>query len=265
MKQFLFYCRLYALLVAQYVKTRMQYRFDFFVSNLTMIAVNVAGMVSLWILMRNFPVLAGWRFEELIFVYSFSLMAQTPLQICFDHIWQLRKHVNEGTFIKYYFKPIDSLFYYLSEMVDLKGFGQLACGVAAFVWSSHRLAIVWTPLRVFALPVLLAGSSTLIASLMLIAASGSFWVKDSYSILAFINSFRDQSRYPMDIYGTVFKILFTWILPMGFFAFYPAQVFLRDVPLHWTAWASPLFGAAFFLLARRVWDRGTKAWGGTGS
>ena len=46
---------------------------------------------------RSYYVLAGWRFEELVFIYSFSILAQAPLQICFDHIWQLRNHVNQGT------------------------------------------------------------------------------------------------------------------------------------------------------------------------
>jgi len=59
MNRFLFYCRLYVKLVSQYVKTRMQYRFDFFVSNLTMILGNVIGVASLWIMMSNFPRLAG--------------------------------------------------------------------------------------------------------------------------------------------------------------------------------------------------------------
>ena len=265
MNRFIFYCRLYVKLVSQYVKTRMQYRFDFFVSNLTMILGNVVGVASLWIMMSNFPRLAGWKFEELLFFYSFSLIAQTPLQICFDHIWQLRGDVNQGTFIRYYFKPIHSLFYYLSDMVDLKGFGGLLCGIVGFVWSSHALGIVWTPARILVFPFLLTGSATLIAGLMVIAASGSFWVKDSYSILAFISNFREQASYPMDIYNAAFKFIFTWVLPMGFFAFYPARYFLRDTTPDWTAWASPAFGFVFFFFAVKMWERGTRVWGGTGS
>ncbi len=265
MKRFFFYCSLYIKLVAQYVKTRLQYRFDFFISTFSMILGSIAGIISLWILMSNLPLLAGWSFEELVFIYSFSLLAQAPMQICFDHIWQLRSHVNQGTFIKYYFKPINSLFYYVSEMLDLKGFGQLALGITAFVWSSHALAIQWTLSRILFLPLLLAGSSLVLVSLMLIASSGCFWVKDSFAILSFINSFRDHSRYPMSIYNLIFKFLFTWIIPVGFMAFYPSQFFLRSMPLDWTAWASPLFGIVTFYIAVKVWDGGMKAWGGTGS
>lgn len=243
----------------------MQYRFDFFVSTFGMLLGNIASIAGLWILMSNMPDLAGWTYEELLFIYSFSLLAQAPLQICFDHIWRLRTHVNQGTFIKYYFKPINSLFYYLSEMVDLKGFSGLLLGIIAFIWSSRAIGIVWSPARIVLLPLLLIGSALVIASLMLISACGCFWVKDSFSILSFINSFRDQTRYPMDIYNSVFKFIFTWIIPMGFIAFYPSKFFLREMPLDWTAFASPLFGVVLFTIACAVWKKGITVWGGTGS
>ncbi len=173
--------------------------------------------------------------------------------------------MNQGTFIKYYFKPINSLFYYLSEMVDLKGFGQVLLAVSIFVWSSNEIGIVWTASRIILFPLLLIGSSAIIASLMLMAASSAFWIKDSYSIVSFINSFREQSKYPMNIYNALFKFLFTWVLPVGFFAFYPAQLYLRPAPIHWTAFLSPLVGIVLFMLAVRVWEKGLTVWGGTGS
>ncbi len=265
MKQFSFYCRLYVKLVSGYVRTRMQYRFDFVMSSLGMFIYYSTGIASLWILMSNMPKLAGWTFNELLFIYSFSLIAQTPLQICFEHIWSLRMHIRQGTFIKYYFKPINSLFYYLSEMIDMKGLGQLPLSIVLFVWSSHSLGIVWTPALVALLPLLVIGSSAVIAALMLIAASTAFWITDSYSVLSFINGVRDQTKYPMDIYNAVFRFAFTWLLPMGFVAFYPAQVFLRPAHLDWTAFASPVMGVVLFAIALKVWNRGMIAWGGTGS
>jgi len=265
MRRFWFYVRLYVRLVSQYIATRMQYRFDFFISTFSMILGNLTGILSLWIIMSNMPRIAGWTFNELIFIYSFSLLAQCPLQICFDNIWSLRMHVNQGTFIKYYFKPINALFYYLSEMVDLKGFGQLVLAIVAFAWSSSKLGLVWTPERIVAFPLLLVGSALVISAMMLMAASGCFWVKDSFSILSFVSSFRDHSRYPLDIYDSAFRFIFTWVLPMGFIAYYPSQFFLRDANLSWTAYASPLFGAALFYLATRMWNRGMRVWGGTGT
>jgi ABC-2 type transport system permease protein len=260
-----FYIRLYGLLVGQYIKTRMQYRFDFFISTLAMLMFNASALLSLWIIMSNLKNLAGWSYEELVFMYSFSVIAQLPLQIIFDHIWSLRMHVNQGTFIKYYFKPIHSLFYYVSEMIDIKGFGQVFFGIAAMIWACNACNIEWNIARILLLPVMLFGSSLIFIALMLTAASMSFWIKDSFSILSFVSSFRDYARYPMQIYNAFFRIVFTWIIPIGFVAFYPSHFFLRDTPIDWLALMVPLVGIILFWLSVKVWHIGTRVWGGTGS
>jgi ABC-2 type transport system permease protein len=172
---------------------------------------------------------------------------------------------NQGTFIKYYFKPLPTLFYYVSEMVDLKGFGMLVFGIGAFIWSSLQLGIEWTPLRILLLPVMLAGGSLIFVSLMLLASSATFWIKDSFSILAFVSGFRDHARYPLGIYNSFFQFLFTFVVPIGYIAYFPAQFYLTSSVPDWTAWASPIFGAGLFALGLWVWNRGTRRWGATGS
>lgn len=279
MRTFLHYLRLYGLLAGKYIQARMQYRFDFFVSTVGILAGNIATMAAIWVVFLSIPSLGGYSYAQVIFLYAFALLAQSPTQILFDHLWVLRMHTNQGTFIKYYFKPLPTLFYYVSEMVDLKGFGQLAFGIGAFVWASLHLGIEWTPLRIALLPVLLTGGSLIFVSLMVMAAAATFWVKDSFSILAFVSGFRDQARYPMSIFNSFFQFLFTFIVPIAFIAFFPAQFYLGNagttagsgnainsssVP-DWTAWISPVVGAALFAVAVWVWNRGTRRWGATGS
>jgi ABC-2 type transport system permease protein len=207
MKRFWFYVRLYFLLTSQYLKSRMQYRFDFFVSLVSMILGNVVSIVSLWIVMSNIPILSGWSFDQLLFIYGFSLIVQSPFQICFDHIWQLHTHIIQGTFIKYYFKPLQTLFYYLTETIDLKGFGQLAIGISAFCIASKRIGLVWTPFKIIGFPLVAFGGSLVVTSIMLIAASSCFWIKDSTSVLSFIYNLSDNTRYPLDIYSIRFSSL----------------------------------------------------------
>ncbi len=259
------YLRIYFLMAGQYVKIRLQYRFDFFVSTFGILLVNASAMLGLWIMLGSIPALAGWSYAELVFIYAMSLLAQSPLQIIFDNIWELRNHLNQGTFIKHCFKPIPTLFSYVSEMVDLKGFGQCIFGVASLVWASGKLALEWDAGKIILLVVLLLGSALLFIALMLLAVSLSFWIKDSNAVLAFVSDFRDHARYPMGIYGSVFRFIFTWIIPVGFIAYYPSQIFLRGSEALWTAWLSPILGVLLYAIAVRVWNRGVRAWGGTGS
>src|SRR5213078_4065482 len=177
------YSRLYLLIEGQYIKARMQYRADFIISTIGMLCSNAISLIVFWALFHTIPRLAGWSFEEILFIYGFYLLAVSPAQIFFDHIWQLRVHVLEGTFIKYYFRPLNMLFYYLSEMFDLKGLPQVAVGIATMVYASIQLGLVWNAGRILLFLFMLFGASLVVASLLTIAACSSFWIMHSYSIM----------------------------------------------------------------------------------
>jgi ABC-2 type transport system permease protein len=252
-------------MIAQYIKARMQYRVDFWISSVGMLLGNVMGVFSLWVLFKNIPSLQGWKYEELVFLYAFSLLAVTPLQIFFDNIWSLRNHVQQGTFIKYYFKPINMMFYYMAEMVDLKGFAQLVFALVILIVSSVNLGLVWTPLSVLAAIALLVSASFIMTGLLVIAASSAFWITNSFSVLSFFSRFRDYARYPVTIFNGFFRILFTYVIPIGFVAFFPCQAFIKPLDSGWQVWLTPGFGCGLFALGYLVWSRGTRAYSGTGS
>jgi ABC-2 type transport system permease protein len=69
----------------------------------------------------------------------------------------------------------------------------------------------------------------------------------------------------MTIFDGFFRFLFTYLIPIGFVAFYPSQLFLRpgEVPL--LTYFSPVMGIGSFSLAYVVWSQGVNAYTGTGS
>src|SRR6185369_3311913 len=102
--EFRHYTRLYFLIEGQYIKARMNYRADFIISGIGMLFTSITSVMIFWVLFNSIHDLAGWRFDELLFIYAFYALAISPLQIVFDHIWRLRMHVGNGTFIKYYLR-----------------------------------------------------------------------------------------------------------------------------------------------------------------
>jgi ABC-2 type transport system permease protein len=62
-----------------------------------------------------------------------------------------------------------------------------------------------------------------------------------------------------------FRFVFTYVIPIGFVAFYPAQLFLRPEDVSPLVYISPLIGIGFFALAYIVWHRGVNSYTGTGS
>jgi ABC-2 type transport system permease protein len=265
MKTLRYYARLYLPIVSQYIKARMQYRTDFVISSIGMVFISLATILTFRVLFNSIPTLVGWRFDEIVFIYGFLMLAVTPLQLFFDHIWQLRYHVQEGTFIKYYFRLINMMFYYMSEMVELKGIVQVFLGFGALIYASARLGLVWTPLRVLLLFIMLFSSSMVAISILTMAACTCFWTTDSYPAMALALKIRDFGKYPMTVFEGFFRFVFTYVIPIGFVAFYPAQLFLRPEDVSPLVYVSPLIGIGFFALAYIVWHRGANSYTGTGS
>ena len=89
------YARIYILIEKQYIQARMQYRADFLLSSIGMAFSNFMGIFVFWVIFTSIPTLAGWTFNELVFIYAFYLIAISPLQILFDNIWRLRNLVQD--------------------------------------------------------------------------------------------------------------------------------------------------------------------------
>lgn len=259
------YIRLYFIIEKQYIKARMQYRADFIISSIGMFFSSLATLGVFWVILGNVPSLEGWSWMEMVFIYAFYMIAISPMQILFDHAWQLRFHIQQGTFLKYYFRPLNMMFYYMSEMFDLKGLTQLFVGVALMVYSSSQLQLDWTAARISLLLVTLFSAALVQISIILAAACAAFWVLDSYPVLGLAWRLREFSPYPMTIFDGAFRFAFTFIIPIGFVAFYPSQIFLRPADVAPLIYLSPLIGIGLFAITYWIWTKGVNSYTGTGS
>lgn len=259
-----YYWRIYRKIIFQDIKTKMSYRSDFIISMIGIIVTNVAGFISFWIIFKNFPKIGSWNYYQMLFFYGFSLITLTPMQCLFDNNWNLRLNVFTGDFIKYCFRPINLFFYYMSEIFDVKGLGQLLCGIAAVGYSWHKLSLGFDLLILLKLILMVISASLIMISLMNIAASTCFYLLNSGYVMVTMFKFADYIRYPLNIYNKVAKFIFTLLIPIGFSSYYPSLVLLlKDPPL--ISYFTPLAGIVFFYISYKLWMRGAMNYSGTGS
>ena len=260
-----FYLDIYGKILIQDLKSKMSYRADFVISNIGMIVSNLVGFVTFYILFQNFPSINGWTMYEMLFLYGFSLIALTPVQCFFDNNWNLRYVVKTGDFIKYCFRPINIFFYYISEVFDVKGLGQLAFGVGTLVYAWRHLAIPVTAATIAQTLLFLIAASLFMIAIMNFAAATCFWIQNSGYIMVIMFRFKDFAKYPASIFNTVFRIVFTFVIPIAFIAYYPSLVILRPDSVPFLSWFSPLIGLLFFYLSYHFWLLGARKYDGTGS
>lgn len=243
----------------------MSYRADFIISTIGMIFTNISGFISFWILFRNFPSINGWSYDEMLFLYGFSLISLTPVQCFFDNNWSLRQNVYTGDFIKYCFRPINQFFYYQSEIFDIKGLGQLAFGIGTLIYAWNKLELGFSLLMILKTIVFLLTASLIMIALQNAAAASCFWIQNSFYILDLVYRFRDYAKYPITIFSSIFRFIFTFIMPIAFIAYYPSLVILRPNEVPILSWLSPLIGIIFFIISYKIWMYGASKYSGTGS
>lgn len=260
-----FYTKIYFKIIVQDIKSKMSYRADFIISTIGMIATNIAGFIAFLIMFGKFPSINGWSYYEILFLYGFSLISITPTQCLLDNNWSLRRYVYDGDFVKYCFRPINLWFYYVSEVFDVKGLGQLAFGVGTLIYAWIKLGIPVTFLLVVVTIVALVTSSLFMMALQNAAAASCFWIQNSFWLLDISLKMKDYAKYPVTIFNDVFKFIFTFILPVAFMAYYPSLVILRPNEVPILTWLSPLLGIVAFYGSYRLWMKGASTYDGSGS
>lgn len=260
-----FYLNIYFKIISQDIKSKMSYRSDFIISTLGMMLTNLAGFVGFWIMFQNFSNINGWSYHEMLFLYGFSLVAITPAQCLFDNNWALRINVRTGDFIKYYFRPINLFFYYQSEVFDVKGLGQLAMGIGILIYAWIKIGLAVTVMSVLKMILFLITASLIMIAMQNAAASLCFWTENSFYVLDLSLKFKDYAKYPMTIFNPVFRVIFSFIIPIAFIAYYPSLVILRPDQVPLLSYFSPVAGVVFFYISYRIWMKGASRYNGTGS
>src|SRR5580658_2887261 len=130
---------------SQYAKVRVSYRGDFFISLATSFAATIFALSFVVVLFQKVPQLAGWRFEEVLFLYGFSLIPYGIFNIISLNLYDFgNNYIIEGKFDRVLLRPISSLFQVLFETFRIESLQEVATGVFCMWWATRRLGLLWT-------------------------------------------------------------------------------------------------------------------------
>ena len=117
-------------------------------------------------------------------------------------------------------------------------------------YAGHRLHLGWTDYLAGLLPFGLA--LVILYSLWFVLGALSIWFVKIYNITFVLKSMLEAGRYPLDAYPAVFRLFFTFILPVAFLTTVPARAMTGLFQPGW--WAGAAVGAlAFFVFSRWFW------------
>jgi ABC-2 type transport system permease protein len=259
------YLGLYWLFLLQRFKILMEYRVNFLIGAASTVFLQISGLLTIWVVMRQVPDLNGWSFEEILLIYGLVTLAKSINHMFADNLWTIgQQYIRTGNFDRFLVRPINPLFHLLADRFCHDGIGNFLVGLTLVIAAGGPLGVFASPLRMIYLVVAVLSGGVIFIALNLITSVSAFWLMDATPLMRMVFDNHLFAQYPLTIYPRAVNLILTWLIPYAFASFYPAAYLLgRDSSL--VVWLAPLVAAALLFVAYQFWLHGLRHYAGTGS
>ena len=255
--------RRYVILLWLFIKiglmSQMAYRSHFFV----MIVGKVIRMGLLFFFFQAIFLkvdrIGHWNFDQVLLLFATFHLVDYLMSITFHRglAFQLPNQIQSGELDARLLLPVNLLFFVSFEKIDvIDAFSFVpALGFLGYVLYRLEFAFSWFQVLIYIL--LLINALIFLFSLVLIIATLSFWTTQSGGLAKIFDNLLKIGRYPLDIFGDFWKLIFIYFLPLVLIAQVPSQALLLTL--------SPGFGlfaigvtATLLVLALNFWRLGLR-------
>lgn len=261
----MFYLDLFFQYTGQYLKTKFQYRANFFLSFVSDLMAQAVNLIFIILVFNHTSLIEGWNRNEIVFIYGFFLVP-FALFVSFFNIWDFNdRYIVKGEFDRILTRPIHSLFQVVLEKMELESLLGAITGFIIMVYAGSNLglSLTWYDPILFILMAL--GGMLVYAGIFIILASIGFWSDARTSIMPLMYNIGNYGRYPINIYHPIIRFVLTWVLPFAFVGVYPAAYFLRRSEWYLYSFFTPVMGLIVFIVAVCIWNIGVKKYRGAGN
>lgn len=248
----------------------VQYRASFIMQSMAQLAMVSGDLMAVLVLLDRFTHIGGWSPAEILFFFGMMQMTFAVTECIGRGFTAFVLLVRDGDFDTMLLRPRPLLLQVMCAKLDPRRLITALVGILAIAVSSHSLGIVWTAGKLTLLVLSTVGTVLLLLGLFLVEATMCFFsVKSIEMVNVLTCGGRTACEYPVDIYPAPIRLLFTYVAPFALCMHYPVSVILSHPMMNapvWTAYLSPLAGAAVFVAMALVWRYvGVRHYASTGS
>ncbi|MBR1390787.1 MAG: ABC-2 family transporter protein [Lachnospiraceae bacterium] len=261
------YLRLYRVFLAQFFKSLVQSKADFFLGLVGFFLTQATGIAFLYLVFRQIPMLQGWTLDQLIFIYGFAQIPRGIDHLFTDNIWIVAyRLVVSGQFDRYMLRPMNIFLQVIFERLQPDALGELIVGIILVVASLTKGIVLVDAVRIVLFFVSILAGALIYTAVKLFFASLSFWIKRSGPVLQTAYELANFAKYPTEIYARFVRFIITYVIPFAFVAYLPASYFVKkEVNPVSTIGVECLIAVVFFAIAYLVFHRGTKRYESAGN
>lgn len=223
------------------------------------------------LLVSRFGSIAGWSAPEVAMLVGVARTGEGLAMIVGRGVdpSTFGDTVRLGRFDQILTRPVSPLLWLLTSEVELRFVFRAAAGAGVVVWSAHRLGVL-SPGTAVVLAAAAAASALFVLSTLVIGAAVTFrTVEGSDFALLLSNGGMGLAAFPLEVYGSALRLIFTFLVPVGLCVYVPVLTILdRDGPGVLGPGLLPVLPVvlgAFAGLSLLTWRQGIRHYESTGS
>ena len=252
------------------VRSAAQYRGNLVLMVVMGVAYQGSGFAFIAVVLSRYPEIGGWTFREVALIYGLRLMAHALYNIPLQVLWYQEDMIRDGSFDRFLLRPLHPFLQLLTNRVSVNAAGDALIALAVFVYAATIADVAWTPLAVLYIALALIGGALIEGAVQVMITAASFRTVQVWPARFFAdNVILSFGSYPLSVFGGALQWVVTWLLPIAFIAYVPADAVLeRDGGLAVTsaaAWLAPVVGLVWFWAAYRLWRRQLDRYSSTGT
>jgi ABC-2 type transport system permease protein len=255
------YLKLFGLFVKVGLMRQMAYRPHFFL----MIAGKIIriGLLFFFFQAIFFHVdrIGQWTFNQVLLLFATFHIVDFLMSITFQRnlSFYLPRLIQTGDLDSRMILPTNLLFFISFENIDLMDFFSFLPSLGFLGYVFYRIGFNFSWFQVIAYVSLLMNALLFIFAIVLFIATVSFWTTQSYGMARIFDNLLKIGRYPLDIFGGFWKVIFVYFLPLILIAQIPTQALLQTLSWDFVLFAFSATGI-FLILALNFWRVGLRSY-----
>jgi len=262
--------KIYLLLALTSVRARMEYKGTFFVFLFAIVFFYLSQLGVLVVVINRFHEIHGWTMGDMAFLYGLLTFSQGFTTLFFNALINFDTLLIKGDFDRALVRPLSPLGQVLFSRFEASTVAHFVIGTVALYYGAKLSGIIWTPEKALFLPMVIIGGVLIQGAVRMFVTAVAFWtLRNSSLVHTVVFSSKEFIVYPVSIYRWGVQFFLTFLFPVAFINFYPAQYFLQKTGENLFHPAlqvlTPAVGLGLFVLSLWAWKTGIDHYQSAGS
>lgn len=246
-----YYLKLVRIFFQVSTQQEMAYRANFFTNLLYSVLNFGSGIIGIFVIFSQVEVVQGWTFSATLVVLGVYLLASAIRDLfigpSLESLAGMDGEVWQGTFDFTLLKPVPIQF--LASFRRWRPFVlfDLALGLIVVATGTAGLEVDLLGVNLILFLLAFLSGCLVLYALLLFFTIMVFW-SPGFLFTWVFNDLFQMARYPVGLYPGVFRLLLTWIIPVGVITTIPAQALIGELKPE-TLVISVLFSGVLVILS----------------